>query len=82
MSEATAAFAALDAIESGAWDRYLVQLQAAIRRRLRAAGYRAKMTAEPAAPGTPQIVRIDEHGEAWWQPLPGEAPYHAAGGEQ
>ena len=40
--EAPAAFAALEKIESGDWDRYLLRLRAAINQRLPKVKYRAK----------------------------------------
>ena len=38
--EAAAAFAALEAIQSGEWDRYLLRLRAAINERMKTEGYR------------------------------------------
>jgi hypothetical protein len=44
-SEQAAAFAALTAIETGDWDRYLLRLQAAIRRRLLTEEYKRTLVA-------------------------------------
>ena len=43
MSAESEAFSAMDAIESGRWDRSLLQLAEAIRRRLRTEEYRSKI---------------------------------------
>lgn len=49
MEESAAAFAALRAIESGSWDRFLLRLQAAIRQRLQTEDYRQHIVARRRA---------------------------------
>jgi hypothetical protein len=45
LSQQAAAFAALEAIESGAWDRYLLRLRGAIEQRRRTPDYAAHIVA-------------------------------------
>lgn len=45
MSAESEAFSAMDAIESGRWDRSLLRLAEAIRRRMKSEDYRSKLIA-------------------------------------
>jgi hypothetical protein len=49
VSRQSEAFSALDRIESGDWDRYLLRLQAAINMRTRTDDYRAHIIARADA---------------------------------
>lgn len=62
MSAESAAFTALEAIQSGEWDRYLLRLRAAIEARRQTADYRRHIIAGNPPPRTPEM---EQAGQEW-----------------
>lgn len=77
MSGAAAAFAALEEIEAGSWDHYLLRLRAGIEGRMRTEAYRyrrpivADITPPPHSPDAEVLARADALLSKYFHPSRG-----------